>query len=67
MGLATCGSSSRQHRALCPLLSWQLAVGSWEQAGPHPSRPGQAGPLSGQGGDKADGASLGLVLPKMEG
>lgn len=43
MVTATCGNGSQQHRAPCPLLSWQLAAGSWEQAGPHPSRSGQVG------------------------
>lgn len=46
----------------------ELAAGSWQlgagRAPPKQVRAGRAGPVSGQGGDRADRASLGLVLPR---
>ena len=47
-------------RAPCPVLSWQLALGAG-RAPPVQARAGQAGSVSGQGGETANGASLGLV------
>lgn len=65
MGPATCQSGSQQHGAPCPVLSWQLALGAGG-APPKQARAGKAGPVLGQGGDGADGASLGLVWPRWE-
>lgn len=65
MGPATCQSGSQQHGAPCPVLSWQLALGAGG-APPKQARAGRAGSVLGQGGDRADGASLDLVWPRRK-
>lgn len=65
VGPATCRGGSQEPRAPCPVLSWQLALGAGG-APPEQAGAGRAGSVPGQGEERPNGASPGLVLPRQK-